>query len=92
VDEAETFLGPGYYEQQQTFDVKPTSTHNKSQNFLSSAPRFIPNKNKVEVPGPGQYSNEDLNNWYKRSYNMIFTEWNKNQINASFNKTNNYLC
>jgi len=31
-------------------------------------------KNKLTVPGPGHYSNEDLNNWYKRSYNMIFTE------------------
>ena len=29
---------------------------------------------KNEVPGPGHYSNEDLNTWFKRSYNMIFTE------------------
>jgi hypothetical protein len=31
-------------------------------------------KKKTETPGPGHYSNEDLNNWFKRTYNMIFTE------------------
>lgn len=31
MDEAETFLGPGYYEQQNTFEVKPpTTTNSKS--------------------------------------------------------------
>ena len=50
------------------------ATGAKSTNFLSNAPRFVPPKNKTEVPGPGQYSNDDLNNWFKRSYNMIFTE------------------
>jgi hypothetical protein len=46
----------------------------KSMNFLSGAPRFNEKQKAVEVPGPGHYSNEDLNNWFKRSYNMIFTE------------------
>ena len=47
----------------------------KSLNFLSGAPRFNEKtQQKMETPGPGHYSNEDLNNWYKRTYNMIFTE------------------
>lgn len=41
IDEAETFLGPGYYEQQSTFEhAKSTTTgittlNAKSQNFLA---------------------------------------------------------
>lgn len=83
--EAETYLGPGYYEVPATFDKKapgPTpmvpgvniSLPPRSQTFMSHAPRFNDEKNKVALPGPGHYSNEDLNNWFKRSYNMIFTE------------------
>ena len=30
---------------------------------------------KTEVLGLGDYTNEDLNTWFKRSYNMIFAEW-----------------
>lgn len=80
VDEAETFLGPGYYEQQSTFEkgsntgvIGNVVSNTRSQHFLSNAPRF---KEKIqgENPGPGHYSNEDLNNWFKRTYNMIFTE------------------
>jgi len=61
-----------------TFENKSTSigvptANGRSLNFLSSAPRFIDQK-KLETPGPGHYSNEDLNNWFKRTYNMIFTE------------------
>lgn len=80
VDEAETFLGPGYYEQQSTFEKNSTAVGSqsaignaKSQNFLSQAARFKENAKK-DVPGPGHYSNEDLNTWFKRTYNMIFTE------------------
>ena len=74
VDEPEAFLGPGYYEQQSTFDPsKSANSQNKNMKFLTHAQRFGDMK-KVEVPGPGHYSNEDLNSWFKRSYNMIFTE------------------
>ena len=80
VEEAETFLGPGYYEHQSTFEHKSTSVGSvnaKSLNFLANAPRFQDPaiKKIVDTPGPGHYSNEDLNHWYKRTYNMIFTEW-----------------
>lgn len=82
VDEAETFLGPGYYEQQSTFDRQSSipgpqaaaQANTRSQNFLSQAPRFHEVQKKQEIPGPGHYSNEDLNTWFKRTYNMIFTE------------------
>ncbi len=77
VEESDTFLGPGYYEQASMFERKNQSLNvNRSQNFMSQAPRFIAGQPpKVgETPGPGHYSNEDLNNWFKRSYNMIFTE------------------
>jgi hypothetical protein len=46
----------------------------RSQTFLSQAPRFGDDKNRAVIPGPGHYSNEDMNTWFKRSYNMIFTE------------------
>jgi hypothetical protein len=73
-------LGPGYYEQQSTFDANRnsiTAGTNVRQgikgNFLVAAPRFG-EIGKNETPGPGHYSNDDLNGWFKRTYNMIFTE------------------
>lgn len=83
--ESETYLGPGYYEVPNPFDRKTQSQvanipgvnislPPRSQTFLSQAPRFGDDKTKTAIPGPGHYSNEDLNNWFKRSYNMIFTE------------------
>jgi hypothetical protein len=72
VDEAETFLGPGYYEQGSSFQPKINSlkaaTHNVHQ-----VPRF-PTQKVVDVPGPGHYTGDDNNQWFKRTYNMIFTE------------------
>ena len=47
----------------------------KSQQFLSGAPRFNEAKKPIgDTPGPGHYSNEEMNTWFKRTYNMIFTE------------------
>ena len=76
VDEPDTFLGPGYYEQQSAFDPSKSvgGVGAKGQKFLSQAERFNHQKKGVEIPGPGHYSSEDLNSWFKRSYNMIFTE------------------
>jgi hypothetical protein len=45
--------------------------------FMANAPRFKPlpeQKEKLAVPGPTTYQNDDMNNWFKRSYNMLFTE------------------
>jgi len=54
------------------------------QNFLSSAPRWqdpknTKSKNKMVMPGPGQYGpapgdEGSFNPWFKRSYNMLFAE------------------
>ena len=77
MDEAEQFLGPGYYEQQSIFEQGKGPGGKGDSKFLSNAPRFREGKEKKAeggVPGPGHYSNDDLNNWFKRSYNMIFTE------------------
>lgn len=49
----------------------------KNQNFLTSAPRFGEveiGKKKSVNPGPGHYSVENANGWFKRSYNMNFSE------------------
>ena len=82
-DVAETYVGPGYYNVDISLDKKanqPTipgvnmALPPRSQTFLSQEERFRNEQNKTVVPGPGHYSNEDLNNWFKRSYNMIFTE------------------
>jgi len=52
---------------------------NQAQNpqFLVSEQRFKAQpdeKQRQAVPGPTSYQNEDQNNWFKRSYNMLFTE------------------
>lgn len=76
VDETEAWLAPGYYEHQTSFvdGGKQNKNKPKTQNFLRSSERF--EKQKVdETPGPGHYSKEDATaNWFKRSFNMIFTE------------------
>ena len=48
---------------------------------MVSAPRFGGEGGTHETPGPGHYSNDDLNGWFKRTYNMIFTEWINKWIN-----------
>ena len=82
IPESDTYLGPGYYDVQTAFEKKTQSQvvpgvnvalPPRNQTFLSQAPRFGEDKNK-QAPGPGHYSNEDMNGWFKRSYNMIFTE------------------
>ena len=75
IEETEAFLGPGYYESKSTFEHGKASG-NKPQGFQSNAQRFTePTTGRTnELPGPGHYSSEDLNAWFKRSYNMIFTE------------------
>lgn len=74
--EAEAFLGPGYYEQSSTFEQKKSVGVSSTLKNPSFAPRMIEGTKKTQetTPGPGHYSNEDLTGWYKRSYNMIFTE------------------
>ena len=113
VDESETFLGPGYYEQKSCFNQERSRTgqgakarsgiagntvlasgsagvqaasqnalaiqsgNTKSQNFLSSAGRFgSPDRKNAQnvTPGPGHYSQENVQKWFKRSYNMNFSE------------------
>ena len=49
----------------------------KNQNFLTSAPRFGLNEQGKKVvvnPGPGYYAVENASGWFKRSYNMNFSE------------------
>lgn len=86
IPESETYLGPGYYDVQASMDKRSQPAQSstvpgvnvtlppRSQTFLSQAQRFGDDKNRAVVPGPGHYSNEDMNTWFKRSYNMIFTE------------------
>ena len=54
-----------------------TELASKNQNFLTSAPRFAQaeqGKKPVVNPGPGHYAVENANGWFKRSYNMNFSE------------------
>jgi hypothetical protein len=93
IDEADQFVGPGYYDiNQNNFEVNigphttsgnlagasalgGNSKNSKSQTFMTKAQRFnYSDKKQEQVPGPGQYSYQDMNRWYKRSYNMIFTD------------------
>jgi hypothetical protein len=48
----------------------------KNKNFLTSAPRFNADATtkKEAIPGPGHYSVENAATWFKRSYNMNFSE------------------
>ncbi|CAI2359206.1 unnamed protein product [Moneuplotes crassus] len=74
VNETDAWLAPGYYEYKATFDEsKPKTSKAKDQNFLISSSRFDGPK-AIENPGPGHYGNEEGSQWYKRSFNMIFTE------------------
>jgi len=75
VNETDAWLAPGYYEYKAAFDEsKPKTSKAKDQNFLISAGRFEDPK-AHDSPGPGHYANEDqASHWYKRSFNMIFTE------------------
>lgn len=75
VNETDAWLAPGYYEYKATFDEsKPKTSKAKEQRFLISAGRFENQKNQ-QTPGPGHYGNEEaVSQWYKRSFNMIFTE------------------
>ena len=53
------------------------SVNTKSQHFMSNAGRFgSPDKKEPTgvTPGPGHYSQENLQRWFKRSYNMNFSE------------------
>ena len=54
------------------------NANTKSQHFMSSAGRFgSPDKKttgKEATPGPGHYSQENIQKWFKRSYNMNFSE------------------
>ena len=54
------------------------SVNQKSQHLLGHAGRFpgSPEKKAVQeaTPGPGHYSQENLSRWFKRSYNMNFSE------------------
>ena len=73
--EGDAWLAPGYYEHKPTFEESHAKTTKaKAQNFLTGAERF--EKQKVnENPGPGYYNKEEATaQWYKRSFNMIFTE------------------
>jgi hypothetical protein len=39
--------------------------------------RFKPlpeERERLTVPGPTSYQQEEQSNWFKRSYNMLFTE------------------
>jgi len=36
--------------------------------------RKIVTAGQLNTPGPGHYSQPDLNRWFKRSYNMNFSE------------------
>ena len=75
VNETDAWLAPGYYEHKATFDEnKPKTSKSKDQNFLMTSDRFDPMLSN-ENPGPGHYNKEDATSqWYKRSFNMIFTE------------------
>lgn len=60
------------------FPNKP-SLAPKDKHFLSSAPRFQgaeegAKRMEQAQPGPGHYSMENANGWFKRSYNMNFSE------------------
>jgi len=48
----------------------------RNLNFMAQAPRFGPEQSSKKVinPGPGHYSVENASGWFKRSYNMNFSE------------------
>lgn len=53
----------------------PRGGDTKNQNFLTTAPRFQADSPQREPqPGPGQYQVEHGHTWFKRSYNMNFSE------------------
>lgn len=75
VNETDAWLAPGYYEHKPTFEEgKPKTSKAKDQHFLINADRF--EKQMVNgTPGPGHYGNEEAGSqWYKRSFNMIFSD------------------
>ena len=110
-DEAETFLGPGYYDIKSTFETnnKRKENNQSAKLFMGGAQSnaviaqmsqmgqvglnarsavnlvqgpnqrvFPPGSQKKaqvgETPGPGHYSQDNLTGWFKRSYNMNFSE------------------
>lgn len=76
VDEAAAWLAPGYYEHRSGFEEnRPKTNKQKAQKFLTKAERFNQQAKTIETPGPGYYNKEEATTkWFKRSYNMIFTE------------------
>ena len=74
LDETEAWLAPGYYEHQNAFAETKGKNKQKAQNFLRTSDRFEAQVVK-DTPGPGHYTNEaNAAQWFKRSFNMIFTE------------------
>lgn len=112
VDEAETFLGPGYYDVKSNFEQggkrkqanqsnkifmggaqsnaviaqmsqigqaalntrSATSFNQQQQPVRAMHPGAASKMNTQDTPGPGHYSQDNLNGWFKRSYNMNFSE------------------
>jgi hypothetical protein len=74
IDETEAWLAPGYYEHQNSFIDNKAKNKKKANTFLTTSERFEVQKVK-DTPGPGHYTNEaNAAQWFKRSFNMIFTE------------------
>lgn len=78
VDENEAWLAPGYYEHRTSFEENKNKQKGKPQNFLTASERFnnrVEQQKAIETPGPGYYDKEGATaQWFKRSFNMIFTE------------------
>jgi len=74
--DSEEYIGPGLYEVAGSL-AKKGANQNQNVKFLANEVRFKPlpqEKEKLAIPGPTSYQNEEQNNWFKRSYNMLFTE------------------
>lgn len=68
ITEEQRMLGPGSYDHQ-------SFIHQKKGVILPKDSRFKSKKNSGVIPGPGQYSSDEYNRWFKRSFNIIFAEY-----------------
>jgi len=70
-DSCEDFLGPGYYCMPREFEQADVRV--KKNIMFSKDERF--KKQKSNVPGPGQYQDNVINLWNKRTFNLCFNNW-----------------
>ncbi len=68
-EEYEKYLGPGCYDMPREFDKNLGDI--KGNPLVSKDKRF--HAERKMGPGPGQYTNEEMNTWNRRTFNLLFS-------------------